>query len=239
MRTPYGRPYGAGAAGRGARSRDPGAPAWAAALGSANEGPGGAAHEGPGGAAQAASGAAAPDGGAFRPGTACLALDFETTGLYPDRHRVIEVGAIRFRLGSDLRPVEEGLFACLVDPGVPIPDDARAVHGISDEDLEGASAFGAVAPCLLAMAEGAVIVAHNAQFDISFLEAELGRLGLARPPAKAADTVALARRAFPGRRSYRLGAIAAELGIRTGSAHRALDDARTCMLLFAACAARL
>jgi DNA polymerase III subunit epsilon len=218
VRARFGRPYG-----RGERARDPGAPAWASALG----------------AAQAASGAAAPEGGAFDPGTACLALDFETTGLYPDRHRVIEVGALRFRLGPDRRPVEEGLLACLVDPGVPMPDDARAVHGISDADLAGAPAFEAVAPCLLAMAEGAVIVAHNAQFDISFLEAELGRLGLPRPPAKAADTVALARRAFPGRRSYRLGAIAAELGIGTGSAHRALDDARTCMLLFAACAARL
>jgi DNA polymerase III epsilon subunit-like protein len=56
-----------------------------------------------------------------------------------------------------------------------------------------------------------------------------------RPPCKTADTVALSRRAFPGRASYRLGAIASALGIDTGAAHRALDDARTCMLLYAAC----
>jgi len=174
-------------------------------------------------------------GGLAAPGAAYLALDFETTGLYAAIHRVIEIGALRFRLGAAGEAIEEARLACLVDPGVAVPDDARAIHGISSSDLEGAPSFGAVASSLLALAEGAVIVAHNASFDLGFLDAELGRLGSSRPASRAVDTVALARRAFPGRRSYRLGAIAAELGIDTGAAHRALDDARTCMLLFAAC----
>jgi DNA polymerase III epsilon subunit family exonuclease len=211
---------------RSARARDPGAPAWAGALATS-------------GAASGAAAASARAAGTLRTGAVYLALDFETTGLYPAIHRVIEVGALRFRLGADGRPVEEAQLACLVDPGVPMPEDARAVHGISAADLRGAPGFEAVAACLLAMAEGAIIVAHNAQFDLSFLEAELARLGLPRPALEAADTVALARRAFPGRLSYRLGAIAGELGIVQGSAHRALDDARTCMSLFARCAARL
>jgi DNA polymerase-3 subunit epsilon len=167
-----------------------------------------------------------------------LALDFETTGLDSTVGRVVEIGAIRFKLwpeGYD----EEASMACLVDPGMPIPHRARAIHGISDEDVAGAPSFREVAPALLALAEGTVIVAHNVRFDLSFLDAELYRLGLTRPPAETADTVALSRRAFPGHASYRLGAIASVLGIDAGAAHRALDDARTCMLLYAACARQL
>lgn len=167
-----------------------------------------------------------------------LALDFETTGLDAGTERVVEIGAIRFSLGPG-GAGEEASLACLVDPGKPIPPRATSIHGISDSDVAGAPAFGEVAPSLLALAAGAVIVAHNASFDLSFLDAELARIGLARPPSEAADTLALCRRAFPGRASYRLGSIAAALGIDAGAAHRALDDARTCMRLYAACVDRL
>ena len=167
-----------------------------------------------------------------------LALDFETTGLDAGTGRVVEVGAIRFRLkGGDC--LEEACMAALVDPCMPMPARAISIHGIRDEDLEGAPTFGEVAPSLLALAEGAAIVAHNARFDLSFLDAELARLGMSRPPSAAHDTVHLSRRAFPGRASYRLGAIASALGIDSGLAHRALDDARTCMRLYAACARQL
>jgi DNA polymerase-3 subunit epsilon len=167
-----------------------------------------------------------------------LALDFETTGLDSGAERVVEIGAIRFGLDGD-GPTEEASLACLVDPGRPIPPRAISIHGITDADVAGAPGFGEVAPSLLALAAGAVIVAHNVGFDLSFLDAELSRLGLTRPPSETADTLALCRRAFPGRPSYRLGSIASSLGIDAGSAHRALDDARTCMRLYAACAERL
>jgi DNA polymerase III epsilon subunit family exonuclease len=167
-----------------------------------------------------------------------LALDFETTGLDSTIGRVVEIGAIRFSMGPE-GCNEEASLACLVDPGMPIPHQAKAIHGISNEDVEGAPSFREVAPALLALASGAIIVAHNVRFDLSFLDAELARFGLARPETRTEDTVGLARRAFPGRASYRLGAIASALGIDTGSAHRALDDARTCMLLYAACSRQL
>jgi DNA polymerase III epsilon subunit-like protein len=96
-----------------------------------------------------------------------------------------------------------------------------------------------VAPALIALAADAIIVAHNVRFDLSFLDAELARLGMSRPEARTEDTVLLSRRAFPGRASYRLGAIASALGIDAGAAHRALDDARTCMMLYLACARQL
>jgi DNA polymerase III subunit epsilon len=167
-----------------------------------------------------------------------LALDFETTGLDSGIGRIVEVGAIRFRMEGGAC-VEEAYMASLVDPGMPIPRQAMSIHGITNEDVAGAPAFGELALPLLALAEGAVIVAHNVRFDLSFLDAELSRLALARPAQATEDTVALSRRAFPGRASYRLGAIASALGIDSGLAHRALDDARTCMLLYAACARQL
>jgi DNA polymerase III subunit epsilon len=167
-----------------------------------------------------------------------LALDFETTGLDCKIGRVVEIGAIRFSLGKDGID-EEAYLASLIDPGMPIPYQARSIHGISNEDVVGAPRFGEVAPALLAIAAGAVIVAHNVRFDLSFLDAELSRLGLTRPVVKVEDTVHLSRIAFPGRASYRLGAIATALGIDAGAAHRALDDARTCMLLYCACAMQL
>jgi len=167
-----------------------------------------------------------------------LSLDFETTGLDCRIGRVVEIGAIRFRIDRD-GLVEEASLACLIDPGMPIPQQSRAIHGISDQDVEGSPTFSEVAPALLALASGAVIIAHNVRFDLSFLDAELARLGMKRPEAKAEDTVHLSRIAFPGRASYRLGAIAAALGIESGAQHRALDDARTCMLLYQACALQL
>jgi len=167
-----------------------------------------------------------------------LALDFETTGLDSAIGRVVEIGAIRFAVAAGAC-VEEASLACLVDPGIPIPRQASAIHGLSDEDVAGAPAFREVAPSLLALAAGSVIVAHNVRFDLSFLDAELSRLGISRPAAPTEDTVALSRRAFPGRASYRLEAIAHALGIDIGSSHRALDDARTCMLLYLACANQL
>lgn len=167
-----------------------------------------------------------------------LALDFETTGLDCILGRVVEIGAVRFALGPE-GPVEEATLACLVNPGMPIPWQARAIHGISDEDVAHSPRFAAVAPALLELARGAVFVGHNVRFDLGFLEAELLRSGLLSPQAEAADTVALTRRAFPGHRSYKLGAIAADLGIDSGSSHRALDDARTSMRLYALCVAAM
>ena len=167
-----------------------------------------------------------------------LALDFETTGLDSRIGRVVEIGAIRFSIGGD-HCIEEASLSCLINPGMPIPHHARSIHGISDNDVIGAPTFGEVANSLISLSDGAVVVAHNVRFDLSFLDAELSRLGKARPEVKTEDTVALSKRAFPGRASYRLGAIASALGIDTGSAHRALDDARTCMLLYLACVLQL
>ncbi len=171
-----------------------------------------------------------------------LALDFETTGLDPSSERVVEIGAIRFRVGGeDCRPESLAAFAALVDPHKRMPKVVEAIHGISDEDLVGAPSFADLAPALLALARGATILAHNARFDLSFLREELARSGMAgelRSP-DVLDTRLLAKAAFPGKPSYSLGNLASAFRLDAGAAHRALDDAKTCMELFLACARRL
>ncbi|HET7838946.1 MAG TPA: 3'-5' exonuclease [Rectinemataceae bacterium] len=172
-------------------------------------------------------------------GRAYLALDFETTGLDPKLDRVVEIGAIRFRVGEDGKALEEGRISACVDPCMPISPAARAVNGISDEELVGAPLFSDFALPLLELGAGATIVAHNAPFDLAFLREELARSGLPEAPNEVLDTRHLAKAAFPARRGYRLTHLASDLALDTGRAHRALDDARTCMALFMVCAGML
>ena len=134
---------------------------------------------------------------------------------------------------------EEGALASLVDPGVHIPAATSAIHGIFDADVRGAPRFSEIGPALSALAAGAVIVAHNAPFDLGFLSAELARAGLPQSGNESADTRLLARSAFPGLPSFRLVELARHFGLEKGRSHRALDDALTCMALLLRCAGRL
>ncbi|MDP2315347.1 MAG: exonuclease domain-containing protein [Pseudomonadota bacterium] len=147
------------------------------------------------------------------------ALDFETTGLSTERgDRAIEVAVVRGRQGSVPQR-----WSALLDPGRPV--DATEIHGITDEMVRGQPTFAERAPTLSRMLRGAVLVAHNAPFDLNFLEMEYGRAGLWAPEVPVLDTLGLSRRvlALP---SHRLASICEHLGIDRGQAHRALDDAQ-------------
>lgn len=150
--------------------------------------------------------------------TELAALDFETTGLSPERgDRAIEVAVVRGRYGELPRR-----WSTLLDPERPV--DATEIHGITDEMVRGQPRFVEMAPTLSRMLRGAVLVAHNARFDLAFLEMEYARAGLWVPEGPVFDTLGLSRRvlALP---SHRLAALCEYLGIGRGRAHRALDDA--------------
>lgn len=155
-------------------------------------------------------------------------LDLEMTGLSLERgDRVIEVCVERVRGG-----VVEARVESLLDPGPGAWDDRSGdVHGIARATLAHAPPFAAVAPAIVAALDGAVPVAHAAEWDLAFLDAELARLGAAAP-THALDTLVLARRAFH-QPSYALGALARAFSIDVGTAHRAADDVRTLRALFA------
>lgn len=152
-------------------------------------------------------------------------VDLEMTGLDPAVERVCEVCLIRCR-GRVVEGTLESLVSSERGPGV-----GQAIHGITAEELAGAPTFADLAPRLLELLDGAVLVAHGVAIDRLFLQAELGRLGLTLPIVGALDTLPLARRCFASR-TYRLGQLSKLLNLTHTRAHRAGDDARATMQLF-------
>jgi DNA polymerase III subunit epsilon len=124
-----------------------------------------------------------------------IIFDTETTGLDPKQERIIEIGAVelenRFPTGRT--------FHHYIDPdGRKVDPGALAVHGISDADLAGKPLFSAIADAFLEFVGEAKLVAHNAGFDKSFLNAELARMNrMAVPDDNFIDTLAIARRRHP------------------------------------------
>ena len=155
-------------------------------------------------------------------GQVFVALDFETTGLYPERDRICEYGALKFSREGEL---EE--YSLLCDPGIPISKEASAVSGITDEMVRGLELADAALASFMDFLGGACLMAHNAPFDISFLNAAVARSGRPKPPNPVFDSRTMAKEAFPGFPRYSLQDLAKALSIDAGSAHRALDDAYT------------
>lgn len=154
-------------------------------------------------------------------------LDVETTGLaamYDDR--VCEIGIVRTR-GHDVTEKWDSL----VNPERPISFGAGSVHGITDEMVAGSPKFRDVSGEILRLISDAVVVCHNAPFDISFIHSEFGKCGLQLPDVKVIDTLRLARRYF-NFPSNSLGSIAYGLHIEMEQAHRALADASATQQVF-------
>ncbi len=152
-----------------------------------------------------------------------IILDTETTGLEVQRgHRVIEIGCVEL---VQRRPTGRR-FHYYVNPERAIDEGARAVTGISDEFLLDKPRFAQIAAEFVAFVEGAEIIAHNAAFDIGFLDAELARAGFGdgylRTRAQVLDTLTLAREKFPGQRNS-LDALCKRLGV--DNSHRGLHGA--------------
>jgi DNA polymerase III subunit epsilon len=154
--------------------------------------------------------------------TTFVVLDLETTGLSPGRDRITEIGAVRVRGGEVL-----GELRTFVHPGRPIPPAVTAVTGITDAMVRDAPTMAAVLPTVLDFLGDAVLVAHNAGFDLGFLRAAAAQHGLAPPDPVVVDTARLARRLLRDEvRDCRLATLAAHLRARTRPEHRALADAR-------------
>jgi DNA polymerase III epsilon subunit family exonuclease len=153
-----------------------------------------------------------------------VAFDTETTGLFPIMHRLVEIGAVRFRLdGRELATFEQ-----LIDPEIPIPKDVQHVHGITDRMVRGQPTVEQVIPQFIEFlgAPDTILLAHNAPFDLGFLAMTLTRLGIADPPHYVCDTLEMTRRLYPTWPSHRLEHVATRLNVANGAEHRALSDAR-------------
>jgi DNA polymerase-3 subunit epsilon len=150
--------------------------------------------------------------------------------LRPGQSGICEIGAVRLR-GFEV----EAEFETLVDPGQPIAAGASAVTGLRNEHLRGAPRPAEAVRSFLEFAGDAVLVAHNARFDLAFLDRETERLTGSRIGSPVVDTVRLARRLLAGRvAGFGLGQLAWFLGTAERPCHRALPDARaTAELLLA------
>jgi len=155
--------------------------------------------------------------------TLFVVVDLETTGGSSTDDAITEIGAVKIRGGEVL-----GEFATLVDPGRSIPPNIVQLTGITTAMVRSAPRIEQVLPSFLEFAAGAVLVAHNAGFDVGFLRAAASRAEVAWPRFTVLCTVKLARRVL-GRDeapSVRLSALAELFRVSTTPTHRALDDAR-------------
>ncbi|MEU1967306.1 DEDD exonuclease domain-containing protein [Micromonospora sediminicola] len=155
--------------------------------------------------------------------TTFVVVDLETTGGAPDGGGITEIGAVKVRGGEEL-----GVLATLVNPGVPIPSFITVLTGITQAMLLPAPPIEQVLPSFLEFVTDAVLVAHNAPYDVGFLKAACAKHGYAWPNPRVLDTAALARRVLtrdevPNRK---LGTLAAYFRTATQPTHRALDDAK-------------
>ena len=158
--------------------------------------------------------------------TTFVVVDLETTGgrASGEGHDAItEIGAVKVRGGAVL-----GELATLVDPGRGIPPQIVALTGITSAMVCNAPTIDSVLPAFLEFSRGAVLVAHNAGFDIGFLRAAAERCQITWPRLPVLCTVRLARRVLTRDEapSVRLAALARLFGAATTPTHRALDDAR-------------
>ncbi|MFA4965755.1 MAG: exonuclease domain-containing protein, partial [Thermoleophilia bacterium] len=149
-----------------------------------------------------------------------VVLDTETTGLDPERDRILDLGAVRLGPGLEI----EARFTTLVDPGMPIPLPITRLAGIDDEAVRGAPGFAEAYAALRDFVGDAVVAGHNVGFDVEHLAAGARRAGL--PPLGNAtfDTLEAALLLFPELDRHALPILAAELGI-AHEPHRALPDA--------------
>jgi DNA polymerase-3 subunit epsilon len=157
-------------------------------------------------------------------------FDLETTGMRPTADRIVEIGAVRV-----VALEAAGSFERLVDPGIPIPPAVQRLTGIGDRTVRGRGPLGPALDAFVRFAGDACLVAHNARFDVGFLDAALRRRHGRRSAAPVVDTVALARALLPARRGrFSLAALADRFDTSVTPCHRALPDAQaTAELLLA------
>ncbi len=149
------------------------------------------------------------------------AFDCETTGTSPLTDEIVSVAVVR--LGAD--GSETLRYSSLVRPTTPIPADATAVHGISDEDVATAPSFGEVAGVLARMLIGAVFTAHNVEFDLPMLTRAFAEVGIRYHPVSTACTLDAFRVLEPQAPDHRLESLCTRHGIALDDAHDALADA--------------
>lgn len=155
-----------------------------------------------------------------------VVFDLETTGFSATANRIIEIGATKIENGKIVDK-----FETFVNPDVPIPFKIEQLTGIKDEMVLQAPKIEEILPSFIEFCEGSVLIAHNAEFDMSFIRANCKRIGIDKQFTYG-DTVGMARMLLPALGRHTLNAVAKVLKISLQNHHRAVDDARCTAEIF-------
>ena len=166
----------------------------------------------------------------YEQGAVFTAFDTETSGITPKTSRIIEIGAVRFTKDGIISK-----WSRLFDPDQILSPFIISLTHITQEMVDAADPIENHMRNFLGFLDDSIIVAHNAQFDLNFLNAECENCRLPVTKNYAVDTLQLSRILIPEAEHHKLDYLADFLGIDKGSSHRALDDAITCMELFKKC----
>ena len=166
-----------------------------------------------------------PDGQTFD--DTYVVFDLETTGFSSEHDRIIEIGAVKYQ---NRRRVDS--FSCFVNPEIPIPFRIEKLTGINDSMVIDAQTIEEVLPKFIEFCEGAVLVAHNADFDSGFIKTKAKQVMGIDKEYTVVDTVALARVLLPQLNRYKLDTVAKAVGVSLENHHRAVDDADCCAGIF-------
>ena len=149
----------------------------------------------------------------------CVVFDIETTGFGPVRDQIIEIGAVKIVNG-----VIVDKYSTFINPDVPIPYHITQLTSITDEMVMDAPKIDVILPEFLKFCKNSILVAHNASFDVGFINKKAEFLGL-ETDFTVIDTVGMARMLLPHLSKFKLNLVAKELGISLENHHRAVDDA--------------
>ena len=155
-----------------------------------------------------------------------VVFDIETTGFSPVKNRIIEIGAVKVVEGKIV-----DRFSTFVNPRVPIPFRIEQLTSINDEMVMDAPGIEEVLPEFLKFCEGTIFVAHNANFDMSFIMENAAQLNIELHPTYV-DTVGIARVLLPHQAKHTLDAVAKTMGVSLENHHRAVDDAEATAEIF-------
>ena len=148
-----------------------------------------------------------------------VVFDLETTGFSPDVNKIIEIGAVKVEGGEIV-----DRFSTFVNPQVPIPFRIEQLTSIRDDMVIDAPVIDEILPKFMEFCDGCIMVAHNADFDMSFIKKNCENLGMECDPT-IIDTVSLARVLLPQLNRFKLDTVAKAVGVSLDHHHRAVDDA--------------
>ena len=156
-----------------------------------------------------------------------IAFDLETTGIQAGIDRIVEIGAVRFVDGEAQTPFNE-----LVNPQCIIPEEAIAIHKITNEEVQDKPLVKDLLGPFSDYCGTLPLVAHNGRFDFKFLEAAIKREKTKAPGGLLLDTFALSKVVFPGIMNYRLETLTKHFEFPNTVFHRACEDAEYCGKIF-------